>query len=283
MYLTLLFISEPIIAANNRGENVGNLQTLQKITTRTGMRTVLSGVALKRAMRDGMQSLGADMWRRTMEPDNTNPVGYIYGTNNSVTMVGAEPPTPEGNDDSIFGWMIATKDKSEHATKRAGAVEVSAAISTTTYDNDTAFVQGLKATPNKSGLPELAPFSIERHWTRYQFLMTLNLGKLQDKEEALKYLLETLKSLQVGGSHSSNAAELTPSILAWRFHKTPGQGGLNITGSFTAVPDEDIDLGPLKARAENLGFDFEVAGMGQGTTVSQGLANILTQIREKLG
>jgi len=266
MYLTLLVVTNPVLASNNRGENEGNLQTLQKVRTREGMRTVLSGYAIKRAIRDAMQANGAKMWRRSVDPDQVNRAGYIYGENDSPTLAGAEPKAPEGYDDVVFGYMSAPKGKAEDAVKRAGCVEVSAALSTTPYDGDMAFVQGLKA-----ATPDLAPFSHERHYTRYQFTLTMNLGDLAGQPTSLPYLLDSLRFLRVGGSHASNASELSPAVLAWRFHKAPGRGGLHLGAGLDFLPDESVDLTPLRTRCVDLGLDLNVAGQGADMTIAKAL------------
>ena len=50
------------------------------------------------------------MWRKVVPPTKENPVGYVYGDNDSPTMFLADPPTPKDFDDGMFGWMIAAKD-----------------------------------------------------------------------------------------------------------------------------------------------------------------------------
>lgn len=274
-YLSLLVISNPVLAANNRGETDNNLQTLQKIGTRRGVRTVLSGQSIRRAIRDSMQASGAKMWRRTIVPTEDNPVGYIYGDNDSPTMANAEPPNPEGYDDEMFGWMVAAKGKADYATKRASYIGVSAAISTTPYDGDKAFCQGLKAKAGDKGKPDLAPFSAERHWTRYQFLVTLDLEAAGDRAH---HILESLKGLQVGGSHTANLTELTPDLLAWRTHTAPGQSGLYLGAGIVFSPDEPVDIEPLRERAANLGIYIQVAGIGQEMTVAEAIKAIKEEV-----
>jgi len=247
MNLTILIISNPVLAANNRGEGTGNLQTLQQITTPTGMRTVLSGVAIKRALRDAMIANGARLWRRNDNSDPVgNPAGYIYGDNGSPSMSKAEPPSPMGYADEQFGFMIAEKGKGEQVSKQKGFCEVSTAVSTTNYDGDVAFVQGLKAKD-----PQLNPFQAERHYTRYQYTVTWDLSNVD--EESFKQALFSLRSLAVGGSHSSNATEITPDQVLWCIHKAPGRAGLQVGIGEVFAPDEPVDLSVIKQRAEEIG------------------------------
>ena len=272
-YLSVLFISDPLIASNNRGESNGNVQSLQKISTAGGTRTILSGYSLRYAMRSALQDQGLRLWRRSRNPTPDNPVGFVYGDNDSPTMDEAVPPTPEGYMDAGFGWMVAPKGKAADSHKSVSAIAVSMAVSTTPFDNGTAFAQGHKAKgKGKPPRPELAPFQFEQHWTRYQFLMTLNLSELDPK--IIRPLLRTLKGLQVGGAHASRMNELTPAALIWRFHQVRGQSGLYMGSSMDFAPDGEINLAPLYARAENLGFDFKVGGQGFDFSINDALGLI---------
>ena len=247
MYLTVLIVSNPVLAANNRGEGSGNTQTLQRVTTPTGSRTVLSGYAVKRAMRDAMLANGARMWRRNDDSDPIgNPAGYVYGENHAPALAKAHPPTPDGYADDQFGFMKAEKDKGEQAVKRKGACEVSVAISTSNDDGDVSFVQGMKAAD-----PQLNPFGAERHYTRYQYTVTWDLARVD--AESFRHAAEALRCLAVGGSHSSNATEITPDQVLWTLHQTPGRAGLQIGMGDVFAPDEPVDLSGIKARAEEIG------------------------------
>lgn len=247
MYLTALIVSNPVLAANNRGEGQGNIQTLQRFTTANGSRTVLSGYAIKRAIRDNMIASGARMWRRN-DGDNPikNPAGYTYGDNGSPTIKNASPADPTGYADAQFGFMKAEKDKGEQVSKMKGAFEVSVAVSTTDDPGDTAFVQGIKAAE-----PQPNPFGAERHFTRYQFTVTWDLARVD--AESFRAAAEALRSMAVGGSHSSNATEITPDQVLWTLHKTPGRAGLQVGIADTFPPDEPVDLSRIKANAEEIG------------------------------
>jgi len=283
MYVSILIISRPVVAANNRGETQGTVQTIQKVRTPNGARTVLSGVSLRYAGRLSMQDLGANMWRRVIEPTDMNPVGLVYGDNNSPTIQGAEPASPRGYDDGAFGFMCATKgSRDEDATKIVSAIEVTNGLSTTLYREDLAFCQGHKAAPDKNGKPNLAPYSYERHYTRYQYVWNINIPDARDKGFNFELFLESLKSLRVGGSHAGCATEISPEVIAYRFHKAPGCGGLYLGAGVNFSPDEPVNLEPLKAHCEDLGIDYTLAGAGTGTTIAQALRDILAEIQRVL-
>lgn len=274
MFLTILIVSNPTIAANNRGEGVGNLQTLQRVTTSTGSRTVLSGAALKRAVRDNMLASGANMWRRN-DPDNpvTNPAGYVYGANNAPAMANANPPSPQGFDDDLFGFMKAEKDKGEQVAKAKGFVEFSMALSTTEDPGDVAFNLGLKAKE-----PQPNPFGLERHFTRYQYTVTADLAKV--RKESLSYVLRALKSLAVGGNHSSNASEITPDAVVFALHKCPGRAGLQCGMADTFLPDVEIDVTPIVERAQRIGAAEEFQVLRGGAGIEAALAAALPYCKD---
>lgn len=297
MYLSILFISAPILAANNRGETDGNGQTLQKVNTSDDTRSVLSGYSIKRSMRDNMQMAGAPVWRYTMDDfDDNIPAGYKYQNQEGVlvpTMLEATPTDPSDFVDTLlFGYMTAAKGTyNKYATKRKGQVSVSPALSTTPWTGDVAFSQGLKAsqsdeTKKADGKgPDLALFTCERHYTRYQFTVTVNLGNLKGKKnatEAVQHLIESLRSLQVGGNHASNASEIIPDVLAWRFHKVPGTGNLYLGAGLNHEPGEAIDLSALKKRAVTHGFVVNIAGTPE-KSIDQGINEILKDALEVVG
>lgn len=272
-YLSILFVSEPVLAANNRGENNGNVQTLQTFQTKRGDRTLLSGGALRYAQRTVLQDRGLKVWRRVVPTSPDNPVGLVYGDNASPTMAKAQPKTPEGFVDASYGWMIATKGKADEAYKRASDISVSAATSGSSYQGSKTFRQGHSADAGKSGTPVLAPFQQEQHWTRYQFLMTVNLDEVP--LTTLEPLLGSLKGLQVGGNHGGSLTELIPALLVWRFHKVRGQSGLYLGLGIDFSADETVNLTPLHQRAANLGYTFDIAGLGQEMTVAKALDQML--------
>jgi CRISPR-associated autoregulator DevR family len=282
MYLTLLILSYPIIASNNRGEGETNLSTLQKVRTREGEFTIESGYSIKWASRYRMQQDGSPdpLWRNVVGPTKDNPAGFLYGPDSNPVMAKAMPKDAADYDDTLlFGYMSAEKNTDTYASKKAGNVEVSPAISTTPYDGDTSFILGVKAANS-----ERCPTSAERHFTRYQYTVTANIGELKARPPCFARFLNTLRGLRVGGSHGSNASELIPEIIAWRWHREPGQGGLYLGFNGAQAPDGKIDLSPLNNRIKNLGLtDVTVAGTGTSLSVDEGFNAIINESKKHLG
>lgn len=303
MYLSILCVTDPILACNNRDEGHGNVQTLHKIQTVEGARTYLSGYAIKWQVRAILAANGSEVWRHVLpEYDPEIPAGYVYGPNKSPCMTGAPPESASVYDDTeLFGFMIAdgdsdsgetessvavvpeTKGKGKKAEpkakgkvdKRRSAVDITDAISTSIWDGDQSFSQGLKAAESK-----LNPFMTQQHYTRYQYVVSVNLSRLT-RPGLLERFLNTLLCLQVGGNQASHATELTPSIWAWRLHKTPGLGGLYQGVGMNADAHVPVDLTPLFNKLTNLGLTCQVAGQGQKTTIVQAIADILDAVESK--
>ena len=278
-YLTMMIVTRPLLASNARGEgNGGNGQTLQHVTTQFGDLTVASGYALRYAIRAAMEDAGVKMWRKRNSSQSAS--GFAYGPDNEATMAAAPPKDQfDYADTAAFAYMIAAKGSGDKAVKARSAVELSDAISTTAYDGGVGFAQGHKAADG-----ELNPFTYERHYTRYQYSVTINLGQFRERNhlDYLKPILDALAELQVGGNQAAHAATFVPAIIAWRFHDTPGKGGLFVGFDQAQVwsPDQKIDLAPLQEVAKDLGFDFEVGGKSvSDLSIREALDQIWAQVQ----
>lgn len=270
-YMTMLFITRPLLAANNRGENNGTNQTLQVIETRGSSRTVISGYSIRYAIRENINAEGGKCWR-VPDPDPTNPSGFLYHNKEGELVRDKIAAVPDDyfdwDDTALFGDM-GIKGKDVNA-KRCGAVKVSVAISTTPWDGNTAFVRGLKQEDGK-----LNPFSCERHFTRYQFTSTISFRDLRERPEAVGLFVDGLRNIQAGGNHSSNATDLIPDLIIWRTHNRPGTGGLYLAGGLDYDPNEPVDPNGIIEDLHNLGHtNYRMAGKGHEMTIHEGLNSI---------
>lgn len=279
MYLSMLIITAPVLAANARGEGGGNGQTLQKVSTPHGTYTLLSGQSIRRAIRENLQAMGAKLWRKSRAiPESIT--GYGYGPNNDkIAMVDVIPENPEQYDDTIlFGYMIAQKAKEdgEGTHKCKAALDVTTALSLTPYAGDAFFGQGLNYDKNKTQ-DMLLPYHMEQHYTRYAIGLTVNLNDLRKRPGAFKLLIEAIShGLKVGGNHSAHLSNYDADTVLWRFHKTPSAEGLLTALRPGDVEDiQNLDLTPAFERLK--GKDFRVAGVGdpEGRTAAQGFETIL--------
>lgn len=268
-FLSVFFLSKPILAANARGEGFLNTLTLQKISSLEGTRTVINGVAIRYAMRSFMEASGAEMFRHHDDGEGSRS-GFSYGPDRVASK---EQCIPESQgqyaDLALFGDMMTPKNTEAHVYR--SPLSMSPAISTTPYNNDTYYMRGLKPDGQTN------PVTGERHFTRYQLAFSIDLGRVKDiggqAMEGVRLVLESLLGLQIGGSHSSNASELVPEVLAWRFHNRPGLGGMYVPNLNVPVEGE-MNLKGLEDQASNLGFEYLFAGTGSTLSVRQGVDTI---------
>jgi CRISPR-associated protein Cst2 len=303
MYLSVNIISAPLLAANNRGENQGNISTLQKIESDMGTRTTLSGYAIARDIRHTMQVKGAKVWRGIVDRNADNLTGYVYqkpdGSGTSVEMASAVPASADLFDDTLaFGYMIAAKgSKDEDAFASTSNVELTTAISTTEWKGDTVFIQGQKAAGQKSSddkkaagqkssddktprPPTFAPAAQERHFTRYQFLLSANLTALKPRPNCITHVLEALKSIQAGGNHARNASALVPEVMVWRFHQEPGLGGLYLCGGLNHSPEAPVDLGKITNHLAYYGInDARIVSPGSDMNIADAIASMIADAK----
>ena len=261
MYLSLLFVSRPLLAANARGEGSGNGQVLQYVTTPRGSLSVLSGQSIRRAIRENMlaQGGGANMWRK--HDINDGASGYGYGPDNEHAMKDAVPDSPAAYDDTLlFGYMImAKKKKGQDAvnTKHRSALWVSEALSATPYAGDRSFTRGLTADGS------LNPFHTDRHYTQYAFSLTVNLNDMALRPGTLPRFLDACRMLRVGGNQAAHASELVPESLVYRLHAEPAS-------ALAPLAAEGVtDAKAMQAAVADLGLsDVHFAGADFDTSIA---------------
>lgn len=312
-YLSMLLISRPMVAANARGENAGNSQTLQHLSVGQGIHTVINGVAIAYAIRAAIPQLGGKVWRSIGTTETAS--GYGYGPNLGTDADPKYSPTMSNalidmdqfsfDDTALRGFMSAqtktpkkvkkgedkvavesdtdesdaTKPVAEAAVYKArGAMQLSPAVSTTPYEDEPAFARGLRDTDGNN----LLPFNFQRHYTRYTTVLCFDVATLKRRPTAIRHALKALRGLQIGGSHTSNLSEFSPEVVAWRFHDAPGQGGLFMSPPQTKdwTPEAKLDLAPLHAQMADLGIiDLQIGGLSVcAKSVDDALNQIMSEV-----
>lgn len=207
--------------SNNRGENEGNTNTLQKVIRDGDMFSTVSAEAIRHALRDGWQRDGETLNRRTLDHREVEYEDRDFG----------EDAWPSRLDDDVLGFMHASND----TVSRRAALEVTRAISLTPWTGE---VMHNFASPGSN--PAVTgdapiPYSVEVHHTRYQFGFALipeslgrarnNADSVHDKEERLRRISATLRGLanlrRVGGAHARYFADYSPEILILRVTTDP--------------------------------------------------------------
>ncbi|MBD2211885.1 DevR family CRISPR-associated autoregulator [Nostoc linckia FACHB-104] len=225
-------------AANNRGENEGNITTLQKIFWKGEVHTTVSAEAIRWALRYYWQNMGYPVnlvWDENAQPE----ADYI--------LQDANHDNARFIDDDVLGFMNLeaakveaaikietdvqdeassnknkkpakgkTKPKGTKLTKR-GVLEVTRAVSMIPYSGNITFnaVSGKKSNTSLYGT--------EVHATRYQYGFAVTPNSLKDKSR-INAILDGLISIgEVGGNHARFLYDFSPEsiILRWTHDFSP--------------------------------------------------------------
>jgi CRISPR-associated protein Cst2 len=228
-------------AANNRGENEGNITTLQKLLWHGEIHTMISAEAIRWALRYYWQTAEIDDEINRTWNDSTNGNDWEDKSFNAERFI----------DDDVLGYMDAKKAKEDEsdiaeeeevsttqskpkgkgrkanassapkgtATVRRGVLEVNRAVSLIPYAGDLTFnAASVGATSSASkGGKNPAPYATEVHATRYQYGFAMTPSRLV-KQKRLIEVLEGLTSLsEVGGNHSRFLYDFSPDSIVLRW------------------------------------------------------------------
>lgn len=216
-------------AANNRGENEGNITTLQKILWNGEVHTTVSAEAIRWAYRYFWQRTGREVNRVWDDEANdhkwqdpswlpwTDPEGKGKGKKTYI-------------DDDVLGFMLAEAGKAEGndaeakpakgekrrrvkgtCDKRRGALEVTRAVSLTPFTGDITFNA-------KSGEKERTSlYGTEVHATRYQYGFALTPDWLREKARALDVVDAVASLSEVAGNQSRFLYDFSPDTVIFRW------------------------------------------------------------------
>ena len=249
------------IAANNRGENDGNITTLQKILWKGEVHTTVSAEAIRWALRYHWQCSGIPVNREWIEVENDhrwNDPRWLAWTDPD----GAGNGSPRYIDDDVLGYMVAEAAADDgsntpgSAIKRRGPLEVTRAISLTPFAGDITF-NAKSGTKTNTSL-----YGTEVHATRYQYGFALTPGHLHDKANALRVLDAVTGLSEVAGNQSRFLYDFSPEALVLRW--TEDFAPRMLYGF--AMPEADrLDLPGLLGRleAEDIAADELTIGLGR--------------------
>lgn len=230
-YLYGTILTGEAVAANNRGDNLGNTTTLQKVFHNDDLHTSVSAESIRFALRYRFQLEGLTTNRKYDAA--TNALTY------SDEKRGYWPPAPGKSyvDDDVMGFMDAEAAKAEieevseagteadattpakaskkpkgKAIKRPSPLATGRAVSLRPYRGEVSFncVSGEK-TKGKLSL-----YAAEMHTTEYQYSFGLNLGDVIDKA-AIGHVLDAIVDPPpVAGNHARFAYDFSPSSIVLR-------------------------------------------------------------------
>ena len=219
-------------AANNRGENEGNLTTLQKLIWHGQVHSTVSAeairFALRRRMLEDRQNLNR-VWdedarcNRWQDPTFASFADYMDSDLLGFMSADAakeETDPGEGNGEGGEGKKKKAKGT---ATVRRSVLEVTRAVSLLPWFGDVAFgAASPGATPSaaKKGVNPV-PYSGELHATRYQYGFALTPERLHDASRALLALRYLASLGPVAGNHARFFYDFSPESLVLRITQDP--------------------------------------------------------------
>jgi CRISPR-associated protein Cst2 len=209
--------------ANNRGENEGNITTLQKLLWNGEVHTTVSAEAIRWAIRYYWQRKGIRVNRNWDEDANDHrwqdrswerwgKGDYGCIDDDVLGFMEALAGKTEGNDAEV---PEATGKKRTRvkgtATKRRGALEVTRAISLTPFAGDITF----NAKSGEKSSTSL--YGTEVHATRYQYGFALTPQWLREQSRTLHVVDAIVGLSEVAGNQSRFLYDFSPESVIFRW------------------------------------------------------------------
>lgn len=283
-------------AANNRGENEGNITTLQKILWQGEVHTTVSAEAIRWALRYYWQTSGEYQVNRQWDDDKNDNVWQGNGEFDDTLYI----------DDDVLGFMRADAAKTEAnddqepqdgkkkkkaapkgtATVKRGVLEVTRAVSTIPYAGDITF----NATSGQKVRTSL--YGTEVHATRYQYGFAMTPDRLKDKSR-IHAVLDGLITLGgVAGNHSRFLYDFAPDsiVLRWTNDFSPRllycftevEGEISAPDLLRRVEAEDIDPNELWIAGAILNTEIGEKLEAKGVNVFKGIKSAVEDIKRKI-
>ncbi|CCQ92534.1 CRISPR-associated protein Cas7/Cst2/DevR [[Clostridium] ultunense Esp] len=216
------------VAANNRGENEGNLTTLQKVLWKGELHTSVSAEAIRFAMRYYWQTVYDDTkdeilrvnrrWNEdsqdyTFEDQAFSKKKYI--DDDVMGYMDAKAAQAEKEDEEGEEEKKPAKKQKGTTNARRGALEVSRAISLYPYFGETSF----NARGGQKGKTSL--YATEMHATSYQYSFSFTPTQLEKPERASAVLDAIGDLAQVGGNQGRFLYDFSPQAVVFRITHDP--------------------------------------------------------------
>jgi CRISPR-associated protein Cst2 len=283
-------------AANNRGENEGNITTLQKILWQGEVHTTVSAEAIRWALRYYWQTSSEYQVNRQWDDDKNDNVWQGNGNFDDTLYI----------DDDVLGFMRADAAKSEAnddqestdgkkkkkaapkgtATVKRGVLEVTRAVSTIPYAGDITF----NATSGQKGRTSL--YGTEVHATRYQYGFAMTPNRLKDKSRIHPVLDGLISIGGVAGNHSRFLYDFAPDsiVLRWTNDFSPrllycfteDEGEISAPDLLRRIEAADIDPNELWIAGAILDTEIGEKLEAQGVNAFKGIKSVVEDIKRKI-
>ncbi|HEV7906123.1 MAG TPA: DevR family CRISPR-associated autoregulator [Pyrinomonadaceae bacterium] len=234
-YLYGTILTSEAVAANNRGDNIGNTTTLQKVFHQDDLHTSVSAEAIRFALRYRFQLENLNV-NRTYDQeagrlDYEDEKRVKWSPANGDVFI----------DDDLMGFMDAAaaqvEKEGEEAAEAAEAVEVEKPVKgakkprakgkTTKRPSPLAVGRAVSLRPYRGELSfnavsgekvkgKLSLYNAEMHTTEYQYSFGLNLDDVVKKENVGHLVNAVIDPPPVAGNHARFAYDFSPASIVLR-------------------------------------------------------------------
>ena len=235
-YLYGTVLTSEAVAANNRGDNIGNTTTLQKVFHQDDVHTSVSAEAIRFAIRyrfqlEGMKlnrtydAVGGALNYADEKREKWNPNGDVFIDDDLMGFMDAAAAKREGEDDvmeeaAINGGEAITpaksakksKVKGKSATRRISPLAIGRAVSLRPYRGEISF----NAVSGEKAKGKLTLYNAEMHTTEYQYSFGLNMGDVVNKMNIGHLIDAIVDPPQVAGNHARFAYDFSPASIVLR-------------------------------------------------------------------
>ncbi|AUX38432.1 MULTISPECIES: DevR family CRISPR-associated autoregulator [Sorangium] len=238
-YLYGTVLTGEAVAANNRGENIGNTTTLQKVFHQDDLHTSVSAEAIRFAIRYRFQLQGLQV-NRTYSSGKLvyidekratwDPGGDVYVDDDLMGFMDAAAAAKEREEEdgdeseedadvsgakgngSKKGKLAAKPKVKGKTTKRPSPLAIGRAVSLRPYRGELSY----NAVSGEKEKGKLSLYSAEMHTTEYQYSFGLNLGDVVDKRNIGHLVEAILDPPPVAGNHARFAYDFSPASIVLR-------------------------------------------------------------------
>lgn len=235
-YLYGTVLTSEAVAANNRGDNIGNTTTLQKVFHQDDVHTSVSAEAIRFALRYRFQLEGMRL-NRTYDAshghlnyedekrEKWNPDGEVFIDDDLMGFMDAAAAKKEAEDVALEEAATdeeqatapaknakKTRAIGKPAKRRISPLAIGRAVSLRPYRGEISF----NAVSGKKEKGTLSLYNAEMHTTEYQYSFGVNLGDVINKANIGHLVDAIIDPPQVAGNHARFAYDFSPASIVLR-------------------------------------------------------------------
>lgn len=233
-YLYGTVLTSEAVAANNRGDNIGNTTTLQKVFHQDDVHTSVSAEAIRFALRYRFQLEGMRL-NRTYDAEEGklnyvdekrekwNPKGDVFIDDDLMGFMDAAAAKKENGDMPLDEAATdeeqpaasakgAKRPKGKPATRRISPLAIGRAVSLRPYRGEISF----NAVSGEKVEGKLTLYNAEMHTTEYQYSFGLNMGDVINKANIGHLIDAIVDPPPVAGNHARFAYDFSPASIVLR-------------------------------------------------------------------